>query len=135
MSLRQKAAVGFFLCPSLAMIAMTPILVSKIDTLYEISRQYMEASIAILVAFLTAFRTRFVLQREKKGYRKRTSDEENDLPEVPRATLTGLRTFIKGSNRTFNDDIEHLVVQKNTEASQISFKDNFENSFITKPIM
>jgi hypothetical protein len=63
MRLRQKVAVGSFLFLSLVMIAMALVRVSKmpgvvaIDTPYEIFWQYMEASIAILMASLTAFRT------------------------------------------------------------------------------
>ncbi|PVI05780.1 hypothetical protein DM02DRAFT_684190 [Periconia macrospinosa] len=72
MKLRQKAAIGSFFCLSLVMIATALIRVSKmpgpsaIDTPYEIFWQYMEASIAILMASLTAYRSMFLLKKEKK---------------------------------------------------------------------
>jgi hypothetical protein len=126
MKLRQKATIGSFLCLSLVMISTAIVRVSKmpgpnaIDTPYEIFWQYMEASIAILMASLTAYRTMFVLTKEKKlhqerlkrpsyswrnwGRQKKPRDEEEDLPDIPRATLTGMRTFIKENNRGDSDD-------------------------------
>jgi hypothetical protein len=150
MKLRQKVAVGCFLCLSLVMIAMALVRVTKmpgftaIDTPYEIFWQYMKASIAILMASLTAYRTMFVLQKEKRmhqermkrpsyswrrwAYRKRSNDEEMDLPEVPRATLTGMRTFINGNNRTTVNKSTLLLGEESTEISHVSS----EGSFITK---
>lgn len=149
MRLRQKVAVGSFLCLSLVMIAMALVRVSKmpgvtaIDTPYEIFWQYMEASVAILMASLTAFRTMFVLQKEKKmreermkrpsyswrnwGHRKKSNDVEEGLPEVPRATITGIRNFIRGYNKTATNKSKDLSDAGSSQVSQVS-----ELGFITK---
>lgn len=127
MKTRQKAAVGSFLCLSLVMIALAIARASKMrgiiatDIPYELFLQYLEAAVAILMGSLTAYRTFFVTQRERTKYQERmkkpsysfkhfpfrrrahdevTRDEEGGLPEVPGATMTGMRTFIRRNNRT-----------------------------------
>lgn len=147
MRLRQKMAIGSFLCLSLVMIAMALIRVSKmpgpnaIDTPYEIFWQYMEASVAILMASLTAYRTMFVLQKEKKlheermkrpsyswknwGHREMARDEEEKLPEVPGATLTGIRAFIRENNRSGSEESIMRSQQESIELSLGSSKGSF----------
>lgn len=127
--LRQKYALGFFLCLSLFMVVIAIVRVSNIkgvsvvDLRWELFWQYMEGSIAILMASITAFRTIFLNpntnipdQKKKRSYsllemienRRRgkrdidteTSDNSYHLPEIPRATITGLRTHIRRNNRT-----------------------------------
>ncbi|PVI03951.1 hypothetical protein DM02DRAFT_611901 [Periconia macrospinosa] len=131
MKLRQKAAIGSFLCLSIIMIALAITRASKMagvvatDIPYEMFFQYLEAAVALLTASLTAFRTFFVTQRERTRYqdrmkkpsfsfrniglRKKTYDisrdeEANGLPEVPGATMTGVRSFIRRNNRTEGND-------------------------------
>jgi hypothetical protein len=121
------------------MISIALVRVSKmpgpnaIDTPYEIFWQYMEASIAILMASLTAYRTMFVLTKEKKmhkermkrptnswrnwGCQKKMRDEEEKLPEIPHATLTGMRTFIQENNVVEGSGSDGCRKQESIESS------------------
>ena len=123
--LQQKFALGIFLSLSLVMVVIAIIRVAKIHNLegvdlqWEIFWQYMEGAIAILMASITAFRTVFVSQGRRelerlrrpsysvmerlKWRRNRAASnrlEGRGLPEVPGATLTGMRTFIRRNNRS-----------------------------------
>jgi amino acid permease len=105
MKLRQKVTVGSFLCLSLVVIAMALVSVSDLPRMnaidapvYILFWQYMKASVAILMASLTAFPNMFALQKEKKtreermkrpvyswqnwGHRTKSNDAEEGLPEV-----------------------------------------------------
>ncbi|VUC29378.1 unnamed protein product, partial [Clonostachys rosea] len=122
--LRQKIALGAFLCLSLMMAIMAIIRVSGItgvagvDIPWTFFWQFTEASVAVLMGSLTAFRTLLVghvgrnsepkrswpysrYRVYKWGGRKVSADDETQegLPEVPGATMTGLRTFIRRNNR------------------------------------
>ena len=121
---RQKLAIGTTLSLSVAMIITCIIQVSSIrtvtgtiDVTWEIFWQLAEACIAVLMVSLTALRSLFVghgsrvrrspgqswsSRQAKKWLRRspsRTPDrysESDRLPKIPRATLTGMRTFIQG---------------------------------------
>jgi len=125
--LRQKLAIGTTLCLSIAMIITCIVQISSIrtstdaiDISWEIFWQLAEACIAVLMVSLTALRSFFVghVSRVRpaspwfSGQAKRwlkhkvlknsVSGSESDamdrgLPEIPRATLTGMRTLIRGS--------------------------------------
>lgn len=98
--------------------------VSGIDVIWEFFWQHMEATVAILMGSLTVFRSLFIHKnnsnnsprdraeaagpRSQHSYRIRFLRRRKDfldlqsrdtLPKVPGATLTGLRTFIRGNNR------------------------------------
>ncbi|KAK4639816.1 hypothetical protein QC761_701590 [Podospora bellae-mahoneyi] len=100
-----------------------------IDIPWEFFWQFMEATIAVLMGSLTVFRTLLAFQtnknsEERKGAagpspksralfsfhermrrwrekRAQHSDEESlsDLPQIPSATMSGMRTFIRRNNR------------------------------------
>ena len=127
---RQKFVLGAFLCLSLVMIivALTRIsayrLRGVIDLTWQIFWQHMEGCVAMIMASITAFRTAFITvdsrrekvkhqgpsysmrQRLKAKLMFNRSDEANgsagqeNLPAVPQATLTGMRTFIRKNNRS-----------------------------------
>ncbi|KAF2805346.1 uncharacterized protein BDZ99DRAFT_574927 [Mytilinidion resinicola] len=126
MKTRQKFAVGSFLCLSLVMVAMAVARVSKMhgvtamDIPYEYFWQYLEAAVALLMASLTSFRTFFVIAKQRKRYQERMKRplysfrefrsrfggrrheedvEGTELPEIPRATMTGMWTYIHSNNR------------------------------------
>jgi hypothetical protein len=69
---RQKAALGVFLCLSLVMVAFSITRVSHIrgasgvDVPWVFFWQFAEASVAVLMGSLTAFRTLLVAEREKR---------------------------------------------------------------------
>lgn len=88
------------------------------DMTWEIFWQFTEACIAVIMVSLTAFRSLFVahgsgarrspqklslrkrvlnsrIVREKKRAAGSDSEETEGLPEIPCATLTGMRTFIR----------------------------------------
>jgi hypothetical protein len=96
--------------------------VAGIDIVWEIYWQTMEGCVAVLMASITAFRSIFVsngrrkarenkwtpsyswVQRAKQRQKTRES-KESDVREdqhhyIPRALLTGMRTFIREHGRT-----------------------------------
>lgn len=96
--------------------------VAGIDMVWEFFWQTMEGCIAILMASITAFRTVFAshgtrLRRERREKRwvpsytwiqrarerKKSNEQGDQLPSIPRALLTGMRTFIRGHDRTEKD--------------------------------
>ena len=129
--LSQKIILGSFLCLSICMFAITLVRATKeiitgntgktVDVQWNVFWQMVEASIAVFVVSLTAFRSLYgmkTLQQQKKkryepwlaSYRKnllsrkkqRKVDEFGDtisdghysLPSIPGATMTGIRTVI-----------------------------------------
>lgn len=124
--LRQKLALGVSLCLSIMMIISAIVQISgirapshAIDVTWELFWQIVEACIAVIMVSLTAFRSLFIAHgaaalRYNRGnpnpgvrhrfdsrnfWRKRVSDDSEEsqrLPRIPRATMTGLRTFIRG---------------------------------------
>ncbi|PSN61404.1 hypothetical protein BS50DRAFT_578420 [Corynespora cassiicola Philippines] len=129
MILRQKLAIGIFLCLSVVMIILAiirslslPGPVSRArDVPWTILWVYLESAVAVIMVSLTAFRTLFTLRREERRQREERlkwspntwkdvampwrkeawtssieSDTEQGLPEIPNATLTGMRTAIWG---------------------------------------
>lgn len=92
---------------------------NTMDMTWEMFWHFMETCIAVIMVSLTAFRSLFVAQwsgvhspPDKPSLRKRLltlgivvrknragesdSKETEGLPEIPHATLTGMRTFIRG---------------------------------------
>ena len=85
-----------------------------IDETWEIFWQQVEACVAVMLVSVTAFRSFFVSSDSKQSpkkvapinqqvSRKRPFDwtrtAGHRLPKIPSATLTGLRTFIRGGHR------------------------------------
>jgi hypothetical protein len=125
---RQKVAVGTFLSLSTVMIIVSITRSTKIhgppnvpiNVTWAIFWTHIEASVAIIMVSLTAFRTIFNQKKQERAQQERmrrvnswrlfasfrrkprtdSDDEITALPQVPRATMTGLRTFIRGSNRS-----------------------------------
>lgn len=127
----QKIFLGIFLCLSICMIITAIVRVSglrlgniMIDVQWEVFFQQVEASVSVITVSLTAFRSLLGLKaresREKKqrvwySYQRiillkkgrKTSDSElrgDQLPSIPSATMTGMRTFIRG-NRDSKADV------------------------------
>ena len=125
---RQKLVLGIFLSLNLFMAIVASIRVSRlkirgiIDDVWLFIWQQIEACVAVAMVSLTAFRSAFV-KSENSGARKkaakkpwysstvhairhnrlhRRSDEEHleELPSIPSATLTGMRTFIAGGRHS-----------------------------------
>lgn len=118
---RQKFVIGIFLSLNLFMTFTAAIRVSGLryhgafDVVWLYVWQHMEACVAVIVVSLTAFRSVFVssrISRNKKAAKqnwysstiaaiKRRKASQNtslsstdDLPGIPCATLTGMRTHI-----------------------------------------
>lgn len=127
----QKVFLGIFLCLSICMILTAIVRISglrlsnrRIDVQWEVFFQQVEASVSVITVFLTAFRSLLGLKAQesrdkkqrvwysyqrmillKKGHK--TSDSElggDQFPSIPSATLTGMRTFIRG-NRDSKADL------------------------------
>lgn len=146
--LNQKLALGFFMCLSLVMVIFASIRVSKAlsvsdsDYVWEVFWQYMEGSVAVMMASVTTFRTIFVnggkrerrkkwepsnswLERVKQRRSRSNAQDGQDiaLPTLPEATLKGLRTFIHGhhclneASTSLHTGAAHLPETENVEES------------------
>lgn len=121
--------LGIFLCLSICMIVIAIVRVSglriqkknNIDIQWELFWQDVEATVAVIMVSITAFRSLLSMKalkaRENKqrswvSYRRKllvrkfnkVSEDETDIEQlrsIPRATLTGIRTFIN-SDKTWN---------------------------------
>lgn len=132
--LHQKIILGTFLCLSVCMFAICLVRTTgeeihgnagtTVDVQWNVFWQITEASVAVTVVSLTAFRSLYGIktlqqeQHDKKRFvpwsssnrrnlfsrkKKRVdqfgdtiTDDRYSLPSIPRATLTGMRTFIGG---------------------------------------
>lgn len=120
----QKIGLLLSLCLSLAMIVVGLVRSSTLprintvqDVPYEIFLLQLEGSIAVLMASVSVFRSLFASEssraarkkpnmrwtareipwrREKRSPHSESALETNGLPYIPSATMTGLRTFIRG---------------------------------------
>lgn len=125
---RQKIILGITLCLSIVMIFTAIIRISAVrigkegtDLVWEWFWEVVENCLAVAMASISAFRFVFVGKdaqlkppRNKPWYvhrknlrntrnRRNWMDIESEgtekLPEIPRATMTGMRTFIRGHTR------------------------------------
>ena len=116
-SLRQRIGIGSFLCLSLIMIIIAIVRISRVHAsdfeIWATFWQQLEACIAVLMLSLTAARTVYVStktsqkqERDKRSYSnpkrlwpssKKLQDERYIELNVPRATLTGMRTVISST--------------------------------------
>lgn len=122
---QQKILVGIFLCLNVCMIIIAIIRVSgfvkknTFDIVWISFWHHFEGAVAIMMVSLTAFRSMLGINalkaREKERmerswfsnrpklparyFKKETQDESNSqqLPSIPGATLTGMRTLINDS--------------------------------------
>lgn len=116
---RQKLGIGVFLSLSIAMIVFASVRISGYKAqgpygyTWQAFWQEFEACVAVIMVSLTAFRSLFVTA-ERKSRRTKfglwhsspvarlrkvrktpvSSHDKEGLPAIPRATLTGMRTFI-----------------------------------------
>ena len=121
---KQKIGVGSFLCLSIFMIIIAIIRISRVHAadfeIWACFWQQLEGCVAVLMVSLTAFRTLFVSKhssssdqrkpklsdtyRRRLWFSKKSSQSENEKAHVsvpiPGATMTGLRTFIRGEPGT-----------------------------------
>ena len=126
-NLRQKIGLSLVLCLSLVMAMATITRMAgvrlsggAVDIIWLIFWEQQECSIAVLMFSVSAFRPLFVSNSSQKQppHRPRTSsywrrrvlqkhvasDEEstgNGLPEIPSATMTGMRTMINARLSAF----------------------------------
>lgn len=122
---RTKVALGLCLCMSIVVMIISIIQVagirvpgrSKLDLVWVVYWQMIEALVAIIIVCLTAFRSFFIQNRSRNqsppkkpwysGIRAVwgnkssgvTTEEQHELPQIPGGTLTGMRTFIDGNGR------------------------------------
>lgn len=115
MSVKQRFGVAAFLTMNVWLIVIALVRATSLkqgdvsDTTWALFFQYFEPNIAILAACLSAFRSIFVTGGSKRNARKDWPSNSpsrrifrkaprplDNLPRVPGATLTGIRTFIGG---------------------------------------
>ena len=122
---RQKIFLGVFLCLNVCMIIIASVRVLSFEingtynAVWGLFWHQAEAAISIIMVSITAFRSLLGLKalkaRKKKEmerswfahrpklraryFKKATEDESESeqLPSIPGATLTGMRTFIDGN--------------------------------------
>lgn len=133
-NLRQKIILAATLCLSIVMIIITIVRMSKIrigptqtDIIWEVFWHEIEACTAVIMVSISAFRSIFVAHNSRqqqnrkrvwymskknllrsalhrKKLRSDSSEEVNKLPEIPRATMTGMRTFIRGGGGSHEEE-------------------------------
>lgn len=126
-NMQQKVGLGLMLSLSIVMIIITSVRIGgikggrgEVDIVWTAFWQQQESSIALTMVCTSAFRSLYVARVTKKKrpngihhyfpshWRRRlirqrlggeSTDEERDagLPEVPRATLTGMTSMIQGA--------------------------------------
>jgi hypothetical protein len=120
-NMRQKLGLALFLCLSLVMVIVAIVRIAginlrggNVDIVWLAFWMQQECSIAVIMVSSSAFRSFFVVNTvdsPSPGYspgswkrrllRRRPSPNRDDmesangLPQVPRATLTGMRTAIR----------------------------------------
>lgn len=159
--LRQKLVMGLFLCLSFAMVvvALTRISeyrLSELDIVWQLFWMYMEACIALIMASLKTFRTAFVTiahkkkEEEKKGKpssfirqrlmarlnrrsrMKELEKNENNLPAIPGATLTGMRTFIQQNNHSVDGTrSEYNRLDESHHSNEAEMNSNLERAYFS----
>ena len=125
---RQKYGLLLSLCLSISMIIIALVRISVLpaeqsvqDVPWELFLLQLEASISVLMAAVSAFRSLFASQgsrasrkkesntrrarqtfwsRKKSSWRSESYIERNGLPSIPSATITGLRTFMGGGPKS-----------------------------------
>lgn len=143
----HKLVLGLFLCLSICMIIiailrMVGLLLAgkkSIDVLWQVFFQQVEASISVITVSLTAFRALLGMKalhsREKKvhawySYRRiallrkgaKRSEPEfkgGQLPSIPSATLTGIRSFIRGHRYSKNNASADLMTSSTNGTTQV----------------
>ena len=120
----QKLVLGFTSCLSLVMVIVALVRMAGIradggavDIVWSCFWLQQECSIAVITVSVSAFRSLFVANterspqrrpkyspsywRQRLNRRRLHSDDQdvegtNELPQIPTATLTGMRTVIRG---------------------------------------
>lgn len=132
-SMHQKLGLGIMLSLSLVMAIVAIVRLAgirlgggEVDIVWVAFWQQQECSIAVCMLSVTAFRSFFVAGStperarivsaywKNKLLRRKASDESNEkgmnnLPAIPSATLTGLRTMIRGSGSPEVDDDRQML--------------------------
>ena len=141
LKMAQKISLSAFLCLSVAMIIIACIRLSGLrdnNTVWIYFWQYMEACVACIMASILTFRTLFIgdRTREFKPQRlqqgsirqrvlhnmkifnmaawEKVEDDSSELPEIPSATISGLRTFIRqaGSPMAMTSEQDHVSIDE-----------------------
>lgn len=140
MRLSQKVSLGGFLCLSLVMVCIAFVRAAGFrigkaeDITWDLYWIYMEACIACIMASVTAMRTVFseggskrskprydpsntIKERMMRKIRAKTpwvEVEGQELPNIPSATLTGMRTYIGGNDGKSMTETSHSVPDTET---------------------
>ena len=133
----QKISLSAFLCLSVAMIIIASIRLSGLrysNHVWIFFWQYTEACVACVMASILTFRTLFISERTRVFKRQKlqpisikqrvlhnmqifnmaawekVEDDKCELPKIPSATISGLRTYIRkaGSTTVTFSEQDHL---------------------------
>ena len=151
----HKLLVGLFLCLSICMIIIAIVRLmglrltgnKSIDVLWETFFQQAEASISVITVSLTAFRgllgKKALKSREKqarawyshrriallrnRGKRSESEINNGQLPSIPSATLTGIRTFIRGNRYSKDASVDIMTSKHGT--TEVEYHDKVTQKF------
>jgi hypothetical protein len=168
MRLSQKLSLSVFLCLSIVMAiaALTRMSAYRIrgvlDITWEIFWMWTEACVAVIMGSIVALRALLIQGSARKSKEKprgpsysmrerilkrikRSKDSSweemggDGLPQIPSATITGVRTFIRRNNRTFGastvmgSELDHMhggrdegQIEKKISEDQIYMVDQVE---------
>lgn len=131
---------------------------TQTDIIWEVFWHEVEACTAVITVSLSAFRYFFVAQgsrqRENRDPRwlwymskknllrsalrrkklHSDHDETNRLPKIPRATMTGMRTFIKGENRDTDPESQFSPTSTMDVAATSISDETMQNTIVNDQI-
>lgn len=145
---RQKIILGATLCLSIVMIFTAIVRISAIrigkeqtDVVWECFWQIIENCLAVSMVCLSAFRSVFVgtqaqakqprskqwyvLKKHPQNTRKRKnwtdieSEETETLPEIPRPTMTGMKTFIQGKPNPGESIMHSTILDESSDQNTL----------------
>ncbi|MCJ1469806.1 hypothetical protein MMC07_008448 [Pseudocyphellaria aurata] len=145
---RQKIILGATLCLSIVMVLTAIIRISafrigneNIDVIWGNFWQIVESCLAVAVVCLLAFRSIFVgtqaqvkqaqkkqwyvLKKHPQNTRKHKNwmdletEETGALPEIPRPTMTGLKTFIRGKPHPEESVMHSLTLDESNDQNTL----------------
>ena len=158
---RQKCIVGAFLSLNIFMAITALIRASGLgfrgtfDEVWLFFWHQIEACVAVCMISLTAFRSSFISSESQRAQKqavqrpwyssailrkraKRHSDKEfsHGLPEIPSATLTGMRTVIEGGGHTTVDHQKTILVSVSEKESDDKplYKDDLQHSSVSQQV-
>ena len=152
-SLRQKLSLGALMSLSVFMVIISIIKVSagdfingQVDSTWALFWLQVEAEVAVIVVSVTAFRALFVpgppnpanspYQRPSPYFKpwNRKVDPHYELPSMPSATFTGVRSFIRSSPYDTTERVGSEATQHPSGYSSIKVTNDISTEMVSDGI-